>query len=172
MPQKRNPVGASIALAAAVRVPGLVATMLAAAVQEHERGLGNWPAEWETLPQIVMLAGGALAAMAQTAEGLEVHADRMRANLDLTNGLVFAEAVQMALAPTLGRDAAHALVASACRRAAAERVHLREILAEEPRVKPVLDYEAIARLFDPMRYLGESSAYIARALVRHPAKTV
>lgn len=172
MPQKRNPVGASIALAAAVRVPGLVATMLAAAVQEHERGLGNWPAEWETLPQIVMLAGGALAAMAQTAEGLEVHADRMRANLDLTNGLVFAEAVQMALAPTLGRDAAHALVASACRRAAAERVHLREILAEEPRVKPVLDDEAIARLFDPMRYLGESSAYIARALVRHPAKTV
>jgi 3-carboxy-cis,cis-muconate cycloisomerase len=170
MPQKRNPVGASIALAAAVRVPGLVATMLAAAVQEHERGLGNWPAEWETLPQIVMLTAGALNAMVEVAEGLDVHAERMRANLDLTDGLVYAEAVQMALAPALGRDAAHSLVASACRRAVAERRHLRDILADEPRVTAVLDGEAVALLFDPVRYLGESGAYIARALVRHPIR--
>lgn len=170
MPQKRNPVGASIALAAAVRVPGLVATMLAAAVQEHERGLGNWPAEWETLPQIVVLTGGALNAMVEVAEGLDVHTERMRANLELTNGLVFAEAVQMALAPALGRDAAHSLLASACRRAVAERRHLRDILADEPRVTAVLDGETVARLFDPMRYLGESDAYISRALVRHPVR--
>jgi 3-carboxy-cis,cis-muconate cycloisomerase len=171
MPQKRNPVGASVALAAAVRVPGLVATMLSAAVQEHERGLGNWPAEWETLPQIVMLTGGALAAMADVAEGLEVHADRMRANLDLTQGLVFAEAVQMALASALGRDAAHALVADACRRAVSERTHLRDVLTADPRVAETLDRDAITRLFDPAGYLGESSAYIMRALVRHPVKS-
>ena len=168
MPQKRNPVAASLALAAAVRVPGLVATMLSAAVQEHERGLGNWPAEWETLPQIVMLAGGALDAMAQAAAGLDVHAERMRANLDLTQGLIFAEAVQMALAPTLGRDAAHSLVASACRRAVAEHTHLRDILEAEPRVGAVLDREAVAALFDPAGYLGESRAYVGRALARHP----
>jgi len=168
MPQKRNPVGASIALAAAVRVPGLVATMLSAAVQEHERGLGNWPAEWETLPQIVMLTGGALDAMAEVAEGLDVHAERMRANLDLTQGLIFAEAVQMALAPALGRDTAHSLVASACRRAAAEQAHLRDILEGEPRVIAVLDREALASLFDPAGYLGESRAFVERALVRHP----
>ena len=143
--------------------------MLSAAVQEHERGLGNWPAEWETLPQIVMLAGGALDAMAQVAEGLDVHADRMRANLDLTRGLVYAEAVQMALAPALGRDAAHALVAGACRRAGVEHVHLRDILEAEPRVAGVLDGAAIARLFDPAGYLGESRAYVERALARHPA---
>jgi 3-carboxy-cis,cis-muconate cycloisomerase len=170
MPQKRNPVGASIALAAAVRVPGLIATMLHAAVQEHERGLGNWPAEWETLPQIVMLTAGALDAMAEVAEGLEVHADRMRANLDLTHGLIFAEAVQMALAPAIGRDAAHSLVAGACRRAAERHVHLRDILENEPRVSDVLDREAIGKLFDPTACLGESRAFVARALVRHPAR--
>jgi 3-carboxy-cis,cis-muconate cycloisomerase len=170
MPQKRNPVGASIALAASLRVPGLVATMLQAAVQEHERGLGNWPAEWETLPQIVMLTAGALDAMAEVAEGLDIHVDRMRANLDLTHGLIFAEAVQMALAPAMGRDAAHSLVAGACRRASAQRAHLRDILENEPRVNDVLGREAIAHLFDPAAYLGQSRAYVARALVRHPAQ--
>lgn len=169
LPQKRNPVGAAIALAAAVRVPGLVATMLSAAVQEHERGLGNWPAEWETLPEIVMLAGGALDAMADAASGLDVDAVRMRANLELTQGQVFAEAVQMALAPSLGRDAAHALVAGACRRAAAQGAHLRDVLLREPDVTAVLDRGAIERLFDPARYLGASSAFIERALAAHPA---
>lgn len=169
MPQKRNPVGASIALAAAVRVPGLVATMLSAAVQEHERGLGDWPAEWETLPQIVMLTAGALEAMAEVVGGLDVDEARMRANLDLTRGQIFAEAVQMALAPKIGRDTAHSLVAGACRRAAAEGIHLRDILHAEPDVSAVLDRDAIDRLFDPAGYLGESDAYIERALVRYPA---
>ena len=167
MPQKRNPVGASIALAAALRVPGLVATMLSAAVQEHERGLGDWPAEWETLPDIVQLTAGALDAMAEVAEGLDVHPDRMRANLDITNGLIFAEAVQMALAPSIGRDAAHALVAGACRRAVAEGVRLRDILDAEPKVTAVLDHAAIARLFEPAGYLGASGAYVERVLARH-----
>ena len=168
MPQKRNPVGASIALAAAMRVPGLVATMLAAAVQEHERGLGDWPAEWETLPEIVQLAAGALDAMAEVAEGLDVHAERMRANLDITNGLIFAEAAQMALAPAIGRDTAHALVAGACRRAVAQGVHLRDILEAEPKVTEVLDRGAIARLFDAAGYLGASAAFLERTLAPHP----
>jgi len=94
MPQKRNPVGAAIALEAAVRVPGLVSTMLTAAVQEHERGLGNWPAEWTALPDIALCASGALAAMVELVEGLDVDADRMRANLEITRGLIFAEAVR------------------------------------------------------------------------------
>ena len=95
--------------------------MLSAAVQEHERGLGNWPAEWETLPEIALLAAGALDAMASTVENLDVDADRMRANLQLLQGLLLAEAVQMALAPALGRDVAHALVAEAARAAIAQK---------------------------------------------------
>jgi 3-carboxy-cis,cis-muconate cycloisomerase len=164
MPQKRNPVGASVAIASATRVPGLVATMLAAAVQEHERGLGNWPAEWDTLPQIVQLAGSAVVAMAQVVAGLSLDTDRMRANVDLTHGQIFAEAVQMALAPALGRDVAHGLVADVCRRAAADGRHVRDVLADEPRARALLDDGALARLFDPQHYLGSNDAYIDRVL--------
>ncbi|HMA32015.1 MAG TPA: 3-carboxy-cis,cis-muconate cycloisomerase [Casimicrobiaceae bacterium] len=168
MPQKRNPVAASAAIAAAVRIPGLVATMLSAAAQEHERGLGNWPAEWETLPEIALLAAGALAAMVEVALDLDVDVGRMRANLELTQGQIFAEAVQMALANAIGRDRAHALVADACRRAASERVHLREVLRAIPEAASALDATALDRLFDPANYLGESSRFIERALAAHP----
>jgi 3-carboxy-cis,cis-muconate cycloisomerase len=164
LPQKRNPVGAAVAIAAATRVPGLVATMLAAAVQEHERGLGNWPAEWDTLPQIVELCGSALVAVAQVVSGLSVDAERMRANIELTLGQLFAEAVQMALAPKLGRAAAHRLVADVCRRAAAEGRHVRDVLAETAQARDALDAAALQGLFDPQRYLGSNDATIERVL--------
>ena len=105
--------------------------------------------------------------MADVAPGLDVDAERMRANLGLTQGQIFAEAVQMALAPALGRDCAHVLVADACRRAAKERVHLREVLRAVPEVASVLDSAALDRLFDPANYLGESGRYIERALAAH-----
>jgi 3-carboxy-cis,cis-muconate cycloisomerase len=167
MPQKRNPVGAAIALAAATRVPGLVATMLAAALQEHERGLGNWPAEWDTLPQIVELTGSALVALAEVVSGLSIDAARMRANIDLTHGQLFAEAAQMALAPRLGRDVAHKLVTEVCRRAAAEGRNVGDVLAESPQARDVLDAVQLAALFDPARYLGSNDAYIDRVLKSH-----
>jgi 3-carboxy-cis,cis-muconate cycloisomerase len=164
MPQKRNPVGCAIALAAATRVPGLVATMLAAGVQEHERGLGNWPAEWDALPQIAEATASALAAMADVVAGLTVDEKRMRANLDISKGQVMAEAVQMALAPAIGRDVAHKLVAEASRKAGAEGRHLRDVLAAEPRVQAVLDDAALDRLFEPGNYLGATDAFIDRVL--------
>jgi 3-carboxy-cis,cis-muconate cycloisomerase len=167
MPQKRNPVGAAIALAAAVRIPGLVSTMLSAAVQEHERGLGNWPAEWETLPEIAMLAAGALDAMAGAVQGLDVDAARMRVNLDLTGGQLMAEAVQMSLAPALGRDVAHQLVARACKQALEQHRHLREVLDEDPQVGKVLDRTALHALFEPAAYLGATDTFIDRVLARH-----
>jgi 3-carboxy-cis,cis-muconate cycloisomerase len=164
MPQKRNPVGCAIALAAATRVPGLVATMLAAGVQEHERGLGNWPAEWDALPAIAEATAAALASMADVVTGLTVDTERMRANLDISKGQIMAEAVQMALAPTIGRDVAHKLVAEASRKAGAEGRHLRDVLAAEPRVQSVLDASALAKLFDPSSYLGATDAFIDRVL--------
>jgi len=167
LPHKRNPVGCAAALAAAVRVPGLVGTMLSAAVQEHERGLGNWPAEWDTLPEIAMLAAGALDAMIDVVAGLDVDAGRMRANLELTHGQILAEAVQMAVAPVLGRDAAHTIVGAACRRAATEQRHLRDVVRDDPQLRPVLDDAALARLFEPGSYLGSADVFIDRALARH-----
>ena len=85
LPHKRNPVGCAVVLAAATKVPALVSVMLAAMVQEHERGLGNWHAEWETLPEICMLSAGALEQLTQVIEGLEIDTARMRRNLDVTH---------------------------------------------------------------------------------------
>jgi 3-carboxy-cis,cis-muconate cycloisomerase len=170
MPQKRNPVACAVALAAATRVPGLVATMLSAAVQEHERGLGNWPAEWETLPQIVQLAGASTVAMAEVIAGLEVDAARMRANLALTGGQVFAEAVQMALAPALGRDVAHQRLATLAREAATQGRPLRDVLAADPIVRRVLDAAALDRILDAAHYLGSNDALIDRVLAQRPSE--
>ncbi|HUN51657.1 MAG TPA: 3-carboxy-cis,cis-muconate cycloisomerase [Candidatus Sulfotelmatobacter sp.] len=164
MPHKRNPVASAAVLAAATRAPGLVATMLAAMVQEHERGLGNWPAEWTALPELVVLAGGALAQMRETMAGLEVDAARMRANIDATRGLMLAEAVTMALGARLGRQAAHQRIEAACRRAVAEGRHLRDILAADPVVSAELPGAALDRLFDPLNYLGSADAFVERVL--------
>src|SRR5205823_351370 len=132
MPHKRNPVAAAVALAAAARAPGLVSTMISAMVQEHERGLGGWHAEWETLPELASLAAGALRQMTATIEGLEVDAARMRANLDATGGAILAEAAAVALAPRIGRPQAHELVERAARRARETGRKLQDVLGEDP----------------------------------------
>ena len=154
MPHKRNPSGSMVALAAATRVPGLVAGLLAGMVQEHERGVGGWQSEWLTLPQIFEAAGGAAAAMADVLEGLEVHPQAMKANLEATLGLVYSERVFLALVATLGRGQAKALVAAACRQVTETGRTLAEILAADPAVTAIVDAEAIAALTRPEGYLG------------------
>ena len=103
MPHKRNPVRATVAIAAAIRTPGLVSTILSAMLQEHERGLGGWQAEWDTIPELVTTAGQAAAAIAGALEALVVDPTRMRANLDMTGGLILTESVAMRLAPQIGK---------------------------------------------------------------------
>ena len=120
MPHKHNPVSAAVALAAAVRVPALVASVLAGMPQEHERGVGGWQAEWDVLPELFQLTAGAARSVADALDHLVVDAGRMKANLEITGGAVQAEAVAVALAPHLGRSEAHALVDAALRRAAVE----------------------------------------------------
>jgi 3-carboxy-cis,cis-muconate cycloisomerase len=164
MPHKRNPVSSAVVLAAATRIPNLVATMLAAMVQEHERGLGGWHAEWSTLPDLCVLTGGALRHAAETLAGLEVDAGRMRANLESTGGLILAEAVQMALGAKIGRLAAHELVEAACKRAVAGRRHLREVLAADGTVTAHLSAAELDRLLDPVNYLGSAEEFVARVL--------
>src|SRR5689334_611816 len=104
MPHKRNPVGAAVLIGAATRVPGLLSTLFSTMPQEHERSLGLWHAEWETLPEICCLVSGSLQQALLVADGLEVDAMRMTRNLDLTQGLVLAEAVSIVLAQRVGRD--------------------------------------------------------------------
>lgn len=164
MPHKRNPVGCAVVLAAATKVPALVSVMLAAMVQEHERGLGNWHAEWETLPEICMLSAGALEQVTRMMEGLEIDAARMRHNIDATHGLILAEAVSAALAPKLGREAAHGLIEEACHRAIEQDRPLRDVLAKDAKVRKHLSAADLDRLFDPANYLGMSEQFVDRVL--------
>ena len=170
MPHKRNPAASAVALAAAIRVPGLVATLLAAMPQEHERGLGGWQAEWETLPKTFLLASGSLSAMTEAMEGIRLDPQRMRANIDATRGLVMAEAVMMALAEKIGRLEAHDLVEAACHRAVAEGAHLKDVLAKDPAVAAELDAGQLARLFAPEAYLGAAESFVQRVLAAYRDK--
>ena len=164
MPHKRNPVAAATALAAATMAPNLAATMFAAQVGDHERSAGPWHAEWPTLPTLLLVTSGALAAIVDIAEGLEVDPVRMRVNLDATHGLVMAEAVTMALAEKIGKSEAHHLVEAASKRALAGKKHLRDVLTADPKVTAHLDARGLAGLFEPMTYQGASQALIDRLL--------
>lgn len=164
LPHKRNPVASAIALSAATMAPNLVATILAAQVQDHERSAGPWHAEWPTLPTLLLVTSGALTAIVDIAEGLEVDADRMRSNLDATHGLIMAEAVTFALAEKLGKSDAHHLIEAATKKALAGKRHLRDVLSDDPRVSAQLDAGQIAKLFEPMSYQGASQALIDRLL--------
>lgn len=164
MPHKRNPVLCASILAAALRTPGLVATMLAAMPQEHERGLGGWHAEWQTLPELVLTVGGALNLSVGLIEGLEIDAKRMRANLDLTNGLIMAEALSMALAQKLGKQEAHHVVEAACKLAVKQRQHLRAVAGKDAVIAKHLSAKQLDRLFDPANYTGQAGAAIERVL--------
>src|SRR5580704_7276524 len=164
MPHKRNPVAAATALAAAIMAPNLAATIFAAQVGDHERSAGPWHAEWPTLPNLLLVTSGALAAIVDIAEGLEVDAVRMRANLDATGGLIMAEAVTMALAETIGKSEAHHLVEAASKKAVAEKKRLRDVLAKDTKVTAHLSANKLTQLFEPMAYQGVSQALIERLL--------
>jgi 3-carboxy-cis,cis-muconate cycloisomerase len=164
MPHKRNPVAAASALGAATMAPNLAATIFAAQVQDHERSAGPWHAEWPTLPALMLVTSGALAAIVDLAEGLEVDAARMRENLDATHGLIMAEAVAFALAEKIGKSDAHHLVEAASKKAVADKKHLRDVLTNDSKVSAQLDAEKLAALFEPMAYQGASQALIDRLL--------
>ncbi|WP_447783955.1 3-carboxy-cis,cis-muconate cycloisomerase [Pseudomonas germanica] len=172
MPHKRNPVGAAVLIGAATRVPGLVSTLFSAMPQEHERSLGMWHAEWETLPEICCLVSGSLQQARLLADGLEVDAGRMGRNLELTQGLVLAEAVSIVLAQRVGRDTAHHLLEQCCKRAVAEQRHLRAVLGDEPQVTAELSSAELDQLLNPAHYLGQAQVWVERAVAEHNALSV
>ncbi|RYU94525.1 3-carboxy-cis,cis-muconate cycloisomerase [Emticicia agri] len=151
MPHKRNPVVCASILANATRLPHLVATILSAMPQEHERSAGLWHSEWEVLNEIMLLTGGAVERMIELIEGLEVDEKRMLVNLELTKGLIYAENVSLALAPQIGKTQAHELIEKACKQAIAQQKHLKEILAEM-----FVDLPNLEELFMPAYSIGNS----------------
>ena len=164
MPHKHNPTGCVLTLAAATRVPGLVSTFLSGMIQEHERGLGGWQAEWSTVASIIQSTGLAIESMAEVIEGLTVNAACMKANLNATHGTIFAEKAMMLLSPTLGRDAAHTLLERATREALSSGRRLSEILAGIPEVTRHLDVKTLDDLESPELYLGMTEEFRKRLL--------
>jgi 3-carboxy-cis,cis-muconate cycloisomerase len=152
----------------------LVASLLGAAEQEHERAAGGWHAEWEPLTELVRLVGSAVNWLRTVLEGLEVDSVRMRRNLDATLGLALAERLSTALMPALGRNAAQAFVAEACVRAERSQRPLLTTLNETPQLMRVLhdagiDPERLSSLLEPANYLGNTHELIERALTAHAA---
>jgi 3-carboxy-cis,cis-muconate cycloisomerase len=164
MPQKRNPIASEYILAAARMVQGLVPVMLGAMAQDHERATGPWQAEALALPQAFVLTHGALLHTKAIAEGMVVDPRRMRANLDITHGLIVSEAVMMGLAPLLGRNEAHHVVKHACDIALTEKIPLVDALQRDPIVASRLDRPAIEKLIDPANYLGSTQGFIDRVI--------
>lgn len=162
MPHKHNPIACSLTLAAAHRVPGLLAAFLSSMVQEHERGVGGWQAEWPTVAAIIQGTGLAIASMAEVAEGLAVDPARMRANIETTRGVIFAERVVMLLGATLGRDAAHQLLEQATRQSIAQKRRLVEVLEEIPEIARAIPLEVLRKLDTPEEYLGAAEDFRKR----------
>jgi len=168
MPHKRNPIGCSLTLAAANRTPGLVASFLSGMIQEHERGLGGWQAEWPTVCSLIQATGLAAASMAEVTTGLTVEPARMRANIDATRGVVFAEHAMILLGKALGRDQAHRLLEEATRESAGKGLRLTEVLAAMPEITKHLDAREIQGLDDPQQYLGSAEGFRQRQLAAEP----
>ena len=95
-----------------------------------------------------------------------IDADRMRANLDITNGMIVSEAVMMGLAPYMGRQVAHDVVYDVCRDAMAQDRPLRELLCELPEITKHLTAEQVSDLCDPAGYVGQAGEMVDRMLAR------
>lgn len=164
MPHKRNPVGCVEALASVSRVPALVSSFLSGMVQEHERGVGNWQAEWPITADVIQATGAAAAAMAEVTEGLTIDAARMRANIDATQGAVFAERAMFLLAPKIGHENAQKVLEAALAMSWQGKRKLSEVLALIPEVTEHLDAATLRSLEDPYQYLGVAEEFRKRLL--------
>ena len=166
MPQKRNPISSCYIHAAISVVRQHAASMMDAMVADHERSTGPWQIEWIALPEAFCLLAGALKQTRFVLEGLEVDAAKMRANIDITEGLVMSEAVMMGLGTYIGREYAHDLVYDLCRVAIRDKRPLLDILCEHPEINVHLDRAALARLFDPANYFGQAGPMVDKVLAR------
>jgi 3-carboxy-cis,cis-muconate cycloisomerase len=164
MPHKRNPTACAVALACANRIPGEVANFLHGMIQEQERAVGGWQAEWATIANVIQSTGLALESMVEVAEGLTVNAANMGAHIDATHGVIFAERAMMLLAAKLGRDKAHHLLEEIVKHAAKHHVKLSDAIRDTPEAANALTPEELASLESPEQYLGSAEWFRQRLL--------
>src|SRR3954447_3820840 len=164
MPQKRNPISSELMLAASKGVRQHAGLMLDAMIQDFERATGPWHAEWLAIPESFVLTAGALNQAKFALAGLIVDEKQMARNLDLSRGLIVAEAVMMGLAPQIGRQQAHDVVYDACRVVNEKGGSLAEALSADPDVSGRIDQATINRLTDPGNYLGQAPQMVDQVL--------
>jgi 3-carboxy-cis,cis-muconate cycloisomerase len=160
MPQKRNPILCEAVIGIAQLTRQQVPSMLSAMQPEHERAMGEWHVEWDLLPHVCQLTGAALQHSIAIFEGLVVHPEKMRQNLDLTNGQIVAEAVMMHLGQFLGRQHAHDVVYEACAKALSENRSLYSVLSTMPEITVAVTDEKLRQMLDPANYTGQTSIFI------------
>ena len=164
MPQKRNPISSVYITAQTAMVKQLVAALLEAMVEDHERATGPWEIEWIALPEIFMLSAGALAQTRFVVEGMQVNEKKMRENLDITNGLIMSEAVMMGLGAAMGRNKAHDVVYDICREVVKTGRPLIDLLAEDKEIAKHADRSELEKMVDPANYLGVAGEMVDRVL--------
>ncbi|MVT05044.1 3-carboxy-cis,cis-muconate cycloisomerase [Enterobacter sp. 10-1] len=167
MPHKRNPIACAAILTAAQHTPGLVACLYAGQVQQHERALGGWQAEWETLPELITLVGGALQQSVDLVRDMQVFPQKMRADLDMTHGLIMAEAVTLALAEFIGKADAHHRVEALCRQAIDQSRPLLALLESDPLVSQHLSASRLTQLLDPTTATGSAEIFVRQVVARY-----
>jgi 3-carboxy-cis,cis-muconate cycloisomerase len=164
MPQKRNPVDATNAIAAAQLAIGSVPVVLSAMSQEHERGAGGWQTEWTAIPDAFRHTMRAALHIRCALAALDVRTDRMRVNLEEASGALMAESLSTALAAHVGRPEAMRLTSQVVEQAFHARMTLREAVSRDTRVSTLLSGDELDRALDPAAYLGSTNALIDRAL--------
>ena len=164
MPHKRNPVHCAAILTQAAFLPGLLGVLASALPQEHERALGGWQAEWQAVPQILQGTGTALQQSVALLAGLELQPQAMRANIDVSRGLVMAESVAFGLAPQMGKADAHALLERLSRQAVDSGQTLEETLLQDPEACRLATPAQFSAWLSPLAYLGASGEFVDRVL--------
>lgn len=167
MPQKHNPVDATMAIASARLAVGLVPVILSAMTQEHERAVGGWQAEWAALPALFRYTACTVERVRAAVTTLQVDPARMSANLALTGGLVMSESLTMTLAPHIGRPAAFRIVQSFCTQVMEKKGDLRQLALKDAQISTILSQKEIEQALDPIAYLGSTDSFIQRALTTY-----
>jgi 3-carboxy-cis,cis-muconate cycloisomerase len=170
LPHKQNPIAPTKILANAKRIPALAASLLTSMVHEHERSVGGWHAEWVVFPDLIRAVGGSVAHTLDLIKGIRVHPEQMRANIELSNGLIFAENISTELAKALGKSAAHSLMTRASKTVRQTGIHLRKVLEKDHALENLLDGSGLDRLFSPEQGDELTDELINRVLARSKSK--
>lgn len=169
LPQKRNPIDSTLAIAAARLAVGQVPVILSAMQQEHERAAGGWQAEWEAIPNLFCYTSGTLAHLSAALGGLQIDVQRVSENLFKSGGALMSESLMTALAPELGHQEAQRLVQAIGEQADKEGRTLREAALDNTQIRSILSPVAVEQALDPARYLGSADIFIDRALASYSA---